>query len=96
MCCVRAGHVAAGGALPGTNNKYITKYPEGGNSHVAKMPHVEEEFRIIRLYLNVCSAWMIYKIGIISKRYLINSCNFAVAYSRAFVSLLYFFTSLEK
>ena len=43
----------------------------------------------------VCNAcWMIYKIGIISKRYFLDSVwNFAVAYSRALVSLLYFFTS---
>ena len=38
---------------------------------VATIPHVDEEFRRVWLYLNVCSAWMIYKIGIISKRYLI-------------------------
>ena len=38
---------------------------------VDKIPHVEEEFRRFWLNLNVCSAWMIYKIGIISKRYLI-------------------------
>ena len=37
---------------------------------VAKIPHVEEEFRRLWLNLNVCNAWMIYNIGIISKRYL--------------------------
>ena len=45
------------------------------------------------MYLYVCNAWMIYKIGIIFKRCLINVWNFAVAYFRALVSLLYFFTS---
>ena len=44
---------------------------ERDKREVAKIPHVEEEFRKIRLNLNVCNAWMVYKIGIISKRYLI-------------------------
>ena len=43
---------------------------------VAKIQHVEEEFRIFRLYFNVCSAWMIYKIGIISKRWLVSIVMF--------------------
>ena len=30
--------------------------------------HVEEQFLRFWLYLNACSAWMIYEIGIISKR----------------------------
>ena len=41
------------------------------------------------MYLNICSAWMIYKVGITSRRYLIMFEIFAVAHSRAFVSLLY-------
>ena len=44
---------------------------ERDKREVAKIPHVEEEFRRFWLSLNVCNAWMIYKIGIISKRYLI-------------------------
>ena len=44
---------------------------ERDKREVAKIPHVEEEFRKFRLNLNVCNAWMIYKISIISKRYLI-------------------------
>ena len=41
----------------------------------------------------VCNAWMINKIGIISKRYLIVFGIFSGACSRALVSLLYLFTS---
>ena len=44
---------------------------ERDKREVAKIPHVEEEFRRFWLYLNVCSAWMMYKIGIISERYLL-------------------------
>ena len=40
-------------------------------ARVTKIPHVEEEFREFWLNLNVYNVWMIYKIGIISKRYLI-------------------------
>ena len=55
---------------------------ERGQREVAKIPHVEEEFRRFWLNLNVCSAWMIYKICIISKeRVLDNVWNFAVAYT---------------
>ena len=45
--------------------------PSETSEKVAKIPLVKEEFRRFWLNLNVCSAWMIYKIGIISKRYLI-------------------------
>ena len=38
---------------------------------VANPAHVEEELRRFWLDPDVCSAWMIYKIGIISKRHLI-------------------------
>ena len=44
---------------------------ERDKREVAKKPHVEEKFREFWLNLNVCNAWMIYKIGIVSKRYLI-------------------------
>ena len=44
---------------------------ERDKREVAKIPHVEEEFRRLWLNLNVCSAWMVYIIDIISKRYLI-------------------------
>ena len=44
---------------------------ERDKREVAKIPHVEEEFRNFWLKLNGCNAWMMYKIGIISKRYLI-------------------------
>ena len=41
-----------------------------------------------QLYLNVCSVWIILKIGIISKRQVVsNVLNFAVIFSRAFVLL---------
>ena len=56
---------------------------------VANIPHFEKEFRRFWLYLNVCSAWIIYESGIISKRYelLIDVWKFEVAFSRAFVLL---------
>ena len=41
---------------------------ERDKQEVAKISHAEKDFRRFRVYLNVCSAWMIYKIGIISKR----------------------------
>ena len=44
---------------------------ERDKREVAKIPHVEEEFREFWLHLDVCNAWMIYKIGVISKRYVI-------------------------
>ena len=43
---------------------------------VAKIPHVcRGEFRRFWLYLNVCNAWMIYKIGIIPSCYCFEFCG---------------------
>ena len=67
---------------------------ERDKREVAKIPHVEEEFRRFRMYLSLClqrlndlQSWHHFQTVLDSV------CNFALAYSRALVSLLYFFTS---
>ena len=59
---------------------------ERDRREVAKISHVEEEFR--RFWFNhVCSAWMIYKNRHHFQTVVATVLNFAVAYSQAFVLL---------
>ena len=60
-CRVRSAHRCERGRMPSETSEKLQK----------DRMYVEEEFRRSWLYLSVCSAWMIYKIGIISKRYLL-------------------------
>ena len=61
---------------------------EQDKGEVAKILYFEEEFRRFWLHLNVCSVWIISKIGIISKGWVVAKVLFfAVVLSRAFVSL---------
>ena len=60
---------------------------ERDKREVAKISHVEEELRRFWLYLNVCSAWMIYKNWHHFLAVVATVLNVAVAYSQAFVLL---------
>ena len=65
---------------------------EQDKGEVAKTFYFEEVILRLRLYSvsynNVCSVWIISKIGIISKRWVVTKIlNFAVVFSRAFVLL---------
>ena len=37
VCCVRAGHLAAGGSLPGTSNKYSASFLQKNSQNIAKV-----------------------------------------------------------
>ena len=54
---------------------------------VAKITHVEEQFRRFWLYFGVCTAWIIYKRWHHFQTVVVTVLNFAVACPRAFVLL---------